>query len=68
MALITGASRGIGLAIAKTFAKGGVETIICVARDQVRLQTRRFGAGGLGVSKRGLIPQGLRGIKAELTA
>ncbi len=36
-ALITGASRGIGRAIALEFAKNGVKRLILVARDRQRL-------------------------------
>ncbi|OEH75394.1 putative pyruvate kinase [Cyclospora cayetanensis] len=53
VAVVTGASRGIGLAIAKTFAKGGVETVVCVARDQAACDTaaaelRSLGADSVG--------------------
>lgn len=36
MALVTGASRGIGKAIADALAEGGVSHLLCVARQQVR--------------------------------
>ncbi|CDJ64722.1 oxoacyl-ACP reductase, putative [Eimeria necatrix] len=53
VALITGASRGIGLAIAKTFAKGGVETIICVARDQAACDAAAAEVRALGAASEG---------------
>ncbi|KAL8430102.1 hypothetical protein ACSSS7_006122 [Eimeria intestinalis] len=53
VALVTGASRGIGLAIAKTFAKGGVETVLCVARDQAACDAAASEVRGLGSASEG---------------
>ncbi|KAL8430272.1 hypothetical protein Efla_004116 [Eimeria flavescens] len=53
VALITGASRGIGLAIAKTLAKGGVETVLCVARDQAACDAAAAELRGLGAASEG---------------
>ncbi|KAL8273440.1 hypothetical protein Esti_002627 [Eimeria stiedai] len=53
VALVTGASRGIGLAIAKTLAKGGVETVLCVARDQAACDAAASEVRGLGAASEG---------------
>ncbi|KAL8455428.1 hypothetical protein Emag_000735 [Eimeria magna] len=53
VALVTGASRGIGLAIAQTLAKGGVETVLCVARDQAACDAAASEVRGLGAASEG---------------
>lgn len=53
VALVTGASRGIGLAIAKTLAKGGVETVLCVARDQAACDAAAAEMRALGAASEG---------------
>lgn len=48
-ALVTGASRGIGRAIAYTLAHQGIQTLLLVARDRQRLEDLAYSIRSLGV-------------------
>ena len=51
IALVTGGSKGIGLAVARAFAKSGA-TVAIVARGAEGLQTARASLVGEGLSVR----------------
>ncbi len=49
LAVVTGASSGIGLELAKLFAAGGYDLIVAAENDDIHTVARGLGASGIGV-------------------
>jgi NAD(P)-dependent dehydrogenase (short-subunit alcohol dehydrogenase family) len=64
VALVTGASKGIGLACAKAFARAGA-TVVGVARDVARLDAARAALAAEGLSMRAIAADLVDAAQAE---